>query len=185
MLTSLAARALSGQSEASSLHLANKKSSAVAVPTHLLYYHFLAWVRDLDAKATLSGTSDTYKFAEPFAEQVGLQGKHLDLIRTEAYALEKDLAGPDLKARALVMAFRASVKSALANSGPMPVRPEKLGELQQEHDTLIKSHVSILRAALGSEAATKLDRYVVGTIGSHTDLQMIALPKPQLTPPAK
>jgi hypothetical protein len=63
----------------------------------------------------------------------------------------------------------------LQNGLPLPVAPAKLKELQQEHDTLIKSHLSMLRAFLGPDGAAKLDAYLSGEFAPHVSLKALGL----------
>jgi len=53
---------------------------------------------------------------------------------------------------------------------------------EQERDTLIKSHVSVLRASLGPGGAAKLDAYLSGELAPHINLKAIAIPHPQIGP---
>jgi len=156
--------------------LANRYAVSKPIPSHLMYRHFLLWVKDLDSKATAAGVLEPYKFAEPFTQRSGLREKDIDAIRREAYALDKDLADKDSEAKALIVEIRERLRSNPPNRGDVPPLPVALKELQQERETIIKSHISILRAALGRESSANLDEYLAREVAPHISLQMIAVP---------
>ena len=65
----------------------------------------------------------------------------------------------------------------------MPPPPIRLRGLQQERETIIKSHISILRAKLGVEASAKLDDYLTQEIAPHVSLRPIAVRHSPVSPP--
>jgi anti-sigma factor RsiW len=109
----------------------------------------------------------------------------VDIVLGEAKALDADLTTQDARAAAVIAHYRAAGQKALDNQLPLPVAPAEIKELQQERDTLIKSHASILRASLGTQAAARLDAYLSGEFATHLNLRGIAIPHERSTPPAK
>ncbi|HEX4750955.1 MAG TPA: hypothetical protein VH302_15550 [Bryobacteraceae bacterium] len=161
---------------------ANAPPVAKSIPAHLMYRQLLNWVVALDNEASASGSADPYAFAQPFADRIGLDHPHVDVIRNEAQALDKDLTAQDARASSIVAKFRAVGKDALNRGLPIPVAPGELRELQQERDTIIKSHVSILRAALGPQTAARLDAYLSGEFAPHISLKALAVPHTPAAP---
>lgn len=173
------------QQATSTVQIANTASTTKPLPPHIVYRHFLKWVLDLDNSERAAPRSDPQKAQPIYTDRPILRSRLVDVILLEAKALDKDLAAQDAKAAAVVAHFRAVGKSALEKGLPLPPAPAELRELQQERDTLIKSHVSILRASLGSDVAAKLDAYLSGEFATHINLKAIAIPHAQTPPSAK
>lgn len=169
------------QSSPSGVQIVNSRATTQPVPAHLVYRHFLGWVKARYDKDQAEEVTDRYHFAAPFAKDAGLENTDFDVILDEAQALDADLKRQDQKAVALIQVFRAQA-SAKARNGELLPQPPNMLELQQERDTLIQSHVSILHARLGSASSAKLDRYLSRAVAPHVSLKSIALPKPPAPP---
>ena len=169
------------QTQPGGTQIANASATTKALPAHLVYRHFLGWVKALNDKDQGSQVTDPHHFGAPFAKEAGLGDTDLDVILDEAKSLDVDLKQQDQKASALVQEFRAQATAKLKGGGPLPQAPN-MAELQEERDTLIKSHVSILHARLGAASSAKLDQYLSRTVAPHVSLKPIAVPKPNASP---
>ena len=151
------------------------------LPQYLIYRYFLGWVSALDKQASAAGFEGTYKFAEPFGDHVGLTIADLDVLRTEATALSADLKIQDLKAAAIVAAFRAKAKEAARRSQPLPEVPPEIPRLQAERTALLVQHFVTVKTRLGPVTSSRLDQYLGREFLPHISLRPIGIPSAEAT----
>ncbi len=143
-------------------------SKGPGLSQYLVYRRFLGWVSALDKQA--AGATNTYQFAAPFAQRIGLADAELDTMRGAARALEADLSSQDAKASAVVAAFRARAKAATLAGQPLPPVPPEIQQLQRERTALLVQHYVKLRIALGQETSSRLDQYLAREFTPHLSL---------------
>jgi len=155
--------------------LVNQESHAQTVPTYLIYRHFLGWVNALDKQATAAGLTDSVRFAQPFAH-AGFTGSDLDFLKKEAKALDTDLQKQDVKANAIITAFRDRAKRASQANQALPAAPAEIHELQAERTALIVQHMVNLQTHLAPEKRAQLDSYMKREFAPHISLKPLAHP---------
>ncbi len=165
--------------QSAALHQTNQTEDPVAnnrtLPPYLVYRHFLAWVDQLDNTAVNSGTSDPYKFAEPFS-RANLQHEHLDLLRAAAHRLDADLKDHHGRAQLVITRYRKEAKEAVSQGKPLPVAPPEIRDLERERTALLIQNYVSLRAGLGPDASAQLDQYLNYEFAPHVKLRRIAAP---------
>jgi hypothetical protein len=146
-----------------------------SIPKFLVYRHFLAWVNDLDNKATAAGESDPYKFAQPF-QRAQLTNNDLDALRKEAKALNSDLATHNQKAKMLIAEYRRTAQTAVDHGLALPPAPPEIRQLQTMQTALLVQHMVSLQSALGPEKTAQLDAYLSREFVPHLSLKPLAKP---------
>jgi hypothetical protein len=143
-----------------------------------LYWHFLIYQNHLDraAAAHEQQRKDGNWLRNHFQQRLSFSDAQFAIVRQTAQRLEPELKEIATKAKVIIEADRAWLKSnsaatvvsAGAVSTPagqrrgIPATPGRaqLKELQQQHEATIQKEVSSLRAALGPESAAKLDNFI-------------------------
>ena len=156
--------------------ITSQTSQAPRLPKYLVYRHFLAWIDSLDKQASLTGTADPYKFAEPFAKPAALSDDEVDLLRGEAKAMVADLRNQDGKASAAVTAFRAKAKAAIASGQPLPPIPAAIRDLQRQRTALLVQHFVQVQSALKPATRVALDSYLDHEFVPHLSMKKVAVP---------
>jgi hypothetical protein len=142
---------------------------------YVIYRHFLTWVTQLDQAAAASGSTDPYKFAEPFG-RAHLQHDQLDLLRNEARKLNADLHEKDASAQVIIAKYREQGKLALAQGKPLPPIPPEISWLEREHTAILVQHYAALRSGLGADATAQLDAYLAYEFAPHIKLKRMSPP---------
>jgi hypothetical protein len=148
-------------------------AKSIPIPKFLVYRHFLAWVNDLDNKATAAGESDPYKFAQPF-QRAQLTNNDLDALRKEAKALTSDLATHDQKAKIVIAEYRKTAQTAVDHGLALPSAPPEIRQLQTMRTALLVQHMVSLQSALGPEKTAQLDTYLSREFVPHLSLKPLA-----------
>ncbi len=141
-----------------------------ALPSYVVYHHFLAWASALDQDAKTRGLTDPYAFAHPFSRSIGFSNHELDLVRNHAKLLGDDLTQQDAKAAAVVTAYRQSAQAALRLGQPLPPAPAKIQELEQQKTAMMIHHYVLFRSELGPAQSSKLDTYLSREFMPHTNV---------------
>jgi len=147
------------------------------IPSHVLYEQFVRYQNHLDrvaANAVLQG-KDGSDFRNHFQQKVGFTDAQFALVRTAAQQLETDLNAQDAKARVVINAFRQAHQGATPPA-TVPPPPAELAQLQAQRDQMVNDEIAILKTALGSTAAAKLDDVIQKEMGPNVKYQSIAVP---------
>ena len=179
LLCAMSLQAILAQAPTSTI-VPTELSKSPRVPTYLLYRHFLGWVNTLDNNATASGTTDMYKFAEPFAVPVRLTNQNIDLLRNEARALVDDLHRQDARAFEVITAYRSKAVEAAKFGQPLPPLPAEVHQLQQERTALLVQYFARMQQQLGPEVALRFDHYLTREFAPHTREQILRQPSSEL-----
>ncbi len=159
------------------------QAKSPALPSYVVYHHFLAWASALDQDAKHRGLADPYVFASPFAHSLKFDNNGLDLIRKHAKRHTDDLIQQDAKAAAVIKAYRQSAMAALKSGQPLPPAPAKLQELEQQKTAMMIHQYVLFRSELGQAQSSKLDTYLsrefvphinVGSVSANTKLSPAA-----------
>jgi hypothetical protein len=145
------------------------------LPPYLVYRHFLAWVNELDKDAKVSGTGNSYKFAEPFG-RANLEHQQLDSLRDAAHQLDAELQKHQARAQLIITHYRSEASRELAEGKPLPPAPPEIRQLERERTALLIQNYVAVRAALGPKASAQLDKYLDYEFAPHVKLRRIAEP---------
>jgi hypothetical protein len=142
---------------------APQAQTSARTPLPKLYWFFLSYQRFLDRKADeieMNGGKGT-ELRENLQRRLGFSAYQFEMIREVAQKMESDLNKKDAQAQVIIDAFHAKYPPNKPLSGPLPPHPPELAILQHERDNIIEQNVANLKAELGSEAADKLDSFLV------------------------
>ncbi len=151
------------------------KSKSTPIPKFLVYRHFLAWVNELDDKATPTDVNDPYKFAEPF-QRARFETQDLDSVRKEAKALDADLSRHNQKLKAVIAAYRRTAQDYVEHGLPLPPVPAEIHELEAMRTAILVQHMVSLQSALGPQKTAQLDAYLEREFVPHLSLKPLAKP---------
>lgn len=176
---------------ASSLALAQtvvESHSSHSIPSgplqlRTLYRHFLALQTQLDraSNAPDKQGKDSEGLRDHYQRELGFTSAQFAAVRHAGVRLEAELKAQDAKAKKLIDAFRAALPPSVTSAADLPPVPPELVELQKERESMIDREIERLNAALGPEAAAKLESYLRGNFSSHVSLQTL----PPLPPPGR
>ena len=145
-----------------------------ALPSYVVYHHFLAWTSALDKDAKKRGLTDPYAFAQPFSKSIGFTNQELDLVKNHAKLLEDDLTRQDAKAAAVITAYRLLAQAAIKAGKPLPTAPAEIQELEQQRTAMMIHHYVEFRSKLGPTQSSKLDMYLSREFIPHINIEPLS-----------
>jgi hypothetical protein len=149
----------SGQTT-STVHITPGTPTTLSLPH--LYWHLLMYQNHLDSAAAANEKQgkDGSWLREHIQQRIGITDAEFTPVRESAQRLKKTIAAIDAKAQAIVKADRAQYGKGLLPAGVQPPGWSQLKDLNQERETAITDEISKLNDALGSDNATKLQKYI-------------------------
>jgi hypothetical protein len=156
----------------------------------LLYRHFFAFQNYLDRMADSEQKSGKDGSALRHYNQKKLEFSDAQFghVRAAAQGLEALLKVQDAKAARVIQAERARFPHGkLTREADLPPASAELKALQAERDSIIESAVATLKAALGPQAADKLDTFLSRDFAPNLKVRFVRTPgaaKPSPNAPA-